>query len=124
MSKVQTARMQKGVISQPRDDDQDKEGNKGIEEWLVEDLHDMVAQPLWYLAIELSSLHRDLSPDLAGLRERLEALDEVAQEAYQQLRMALGWARRPNRPCGTIFEEVQHQVQSFEKQSGVEVKLA
>lgn len=56
---------------------------------LARELHDGVTQNIWYLQTELSGISDRLADDQSDLREELDRLKTVAQEAYQELRDTL-----------------------------------
>lgn len=56
---------------------------------LARELHDGVTQNIWYLQTELSGISDRLVGDQSDLREELDRLKTVAQEAYQELRDTL-----------------------------------
>jgi signal transduction histidine kinase len=97
-----------------------------VPDWLVEELHDEVAQALWYLTLELSSLSQEIPEDRAGfqdLQQRVKLLEDVAQEGYQHLRVTMGWAKASDTPCRCLAEVIEDKVGVFERKTGVGAKL-
>lgn len=100
-----------------------RRGGHGVDDWLAEELHDGVAQSLWYLGIELSALNQEISPSEARLREQVRTLGEVAQEAYAQVRAILGQTWSPAGSAGTLDSLVRREAQSFEDRTEVSIRL-
>jgi two-component system, NarL family, nitrate/nitrite sensor histidine kinase NarX len=98
----------------------------GADDWLAEELHDGVAQSLWFLGVELSALNREISPCDTRLRKQVETLGEVAQEAYEQVRAILEQAWCAGGPAESISidELVRREVKAFQDRTGTPVRLS
>lgn len=116
MVQVQMNRIEEGPYIQRQDID-------GVQEWIVEELHDGVAQSLWFLGTELSALNREIPSNEAGLRAQVETLGQVAQEAYDQVRAILGHAWVQDKSGQALDDVVQQEVETFEERTGVAVGL-
>jgi len=116
MVQAQVTRTDRGLSVEDQD-------HTGADDWLVEELHDGVAQSLWYLGVELSALNREISPCDARLREQVKTLGEVAQEAYEQVRAILGQTWCAAGPGETLDAVVQREVRAFQGRTGMDVRL-
>lgn len=116
MAQIQVSRTARG-------DPVDHQMIREVDQWLVEELHDSVAQSLWYLGVELSALDQEISPHEARLGARLRTLGEVAQEAYDQVRAILGQTWSAGTSEETLDELLQRETRLFEKRTGVQIRL-
>lgn len=90
---------------------------------LIWGLHDGVAQPLWYLTMELKSLLQQPPANLKDVLERVKVLEGVAQEGYKQVRVVLKQARCRTKPLICLQRLVTETVNAFRETTGADVRL-
>ncbi len=90
---------------------------------IARDLHDGVAQGLYFLGLKLDFLRRQLRRDPAGVAQELKALKQTVQAQIQEVRRTI-FALRPVDLEGLGFRQaVEKYVAEFGEQMGLEICL-
>lgn len=91
---------------------------------LAREMHDTLAQVLGYLHLKAASTRKRLqSGDVARADEELQEMEDLANEAYVDVREAILGLRETVATSGGIVGSLRQYLQKFGRQSGLEARL-
>jgi signal transduction histidine kinase len=91
---------------------------------LAREMHDTLAQVLGYLHLKAASTRKRLqSKEFERAEEELQEMQDLANEAYVDVREAILGLRETVAPAGGIVGSLRQYLQKFGRQSGIEARL-
>jgi len=91
---------------------------------LAREMHDTLAQVLGYLHLKAATTRKRLeSGDVARAAEEVQEMQDLAHEAYVDVREAILGLRETVAPAGGILGGLRQYLQKFSRQSGVDARL-
>lgn len=91
---------------------------------LAREMHDTVAQVLGYLHLKAATTRRRLaSGDLTDAAEELQEMEDLAHEAYVDVREAILGLRETVAPAEGIVGSIRQYLQKFSRQFGIQTRL-
>ncbi len=91
---------------------------------IAREMHDTLAQVLGYLHLKAATTRKRLqSGDLERAGDELEEMQDLANEAYVDVREAILGLRETVAPAGGFIGGLRQYLQKFSRQSGVDVRL-
>lgn len=91
---------------------------------LAREMHDTLAQVLGYLHLKAASTRKRLaSGEVERAAEELQEMQDLAHEAYVDVREAILGLRETLAPAGGIVGSLRQYVEKFGRQSGINVRL-
>lgn len=91
---------------------------------IAREMHDTLAQVLGYLHLKAATTRKRLqSGDLERAGDELEEMQDLANEAYVDVREAILGLRETVAPAGGVIGGLRQYLQKFSRQSGIDVRL-
>lgn len=91
---------------------------------LAREMHDTLAQVLGYLHLKAATTRKRLeSGELGRASEELQEMQDLAHEAYVDVREAILGLRETVAPAGGIVGSLRQYLQKFGRQSGIDARL-
>ena len=91
---------------------------------LAREMHDTLAQVLGYLHLKAASTRKRLaSGEVERAAEELQEMQDLAHEAYVDVREAILGLRETLAPAGGVVGSLRQYVEKFGRQSGIDVRL-
>jgi len=91
---------------------------------LAREMHDTLAQVLGYLHLKSATIRKRLeSGDVARAAEEVQEMQDLAHEAYVDVREAILGLRETVAPAGGILGGLRQYLQKFSRQSGIDARL-
>jgi signal transduction histidine kinase len=91
---------------------------------LAREMHDTLAQVLGYLHLKAATTRKRLAAgDIERAEEELQEMQDLAHEAYVDVREAILGLRETVATAGGIVGSLRQYLQKFRRQSGIEARL-
>jgi signal transduction histidine kinase len=91
---------------------------------LAHEMHDTLAQVLGYLHLKAATVRKRIdSGEIARACDELQEMQDLANEAYVDVREAILGLRETVAPAGGIVGGLRQYLQKFSRQSGVDTRL-
>lgn len=91
---------------------------------LAREMHDTLAQVLGYLHLKAATTRRRLaSGDLSEVEEELQEMEDLAHEAYIDVREAILGLRETVAPAEGLVGSIRQYLQKFSRQFGIKTRL-
>ncbi len=91
---------------------------------IAREMHDTLAQVLGYLHLKAASTRKRLQAgEVERAEEELEEMQDLANEAYVDVREAILGLRETVAPTGGIIGSLRQYLQKFGRQAGIEARL-
>jgi signal transduction histidine kinase len=91
---------------------------------LAREIHDTLAQVLGYLHLKSATTRKHMEEgDVARASDELQEMQDLAHEAYVDVREAILGLRETVAPAGGIVGSLRQYLQKFGRQSGIEARL-
>lgn len=91
---------------------------------LAREMHDTLAQVLGYLHLKAATTRRRLaSAELSDADKELQEMEDLAHEAYVDVREAILGLRETVAPAGGLVGSIRQYLQKFSRQFGIKTRL-
>jgi signal transduction histidine kinase len=91
---------------------------------LAREMHDTLAQVLGYLHLKAATTRRRLaSGDVSDAEEELQEMEDLAHEAYVDVREAILGLRETVAPAEGLVGSIRQYLQKFSRQCGIKTRL-